>query len=181
MRLFPLLTLTVCVSYLACPPLALTQELSAPANSTFFTGDPPSLVGVETPDSLAGWPRPHYFFTFNVPASSPESVGKITITPEASGFPISCDLSKTQAFEGSKKKKGQTLTLQSVTQDPNTQMITISLVPPVPPGTTFTIDLQAYNNPPEGTYLFRVQGFPAGDNPTGLDLGVGRLSFYRRF
>lgn len=181
MRLFPLLTLTVCASNLALTPLALTQDLPFPANSTFFTGNPPSLVSVETPDSIVGWRFPHYFFTFNVPASSPESLGKVTIAPEASGFAIAFDLSKTQAFQGTKEKKDQAITLQSVTQDPKTQIITITFAPPVPPGTTFTIDLQAYQNPPAGIYLFRVQGFPAGDNPIGLDLGVGRLSFYQPF
>ncbi|GFE69137.1 DUF2808 domain-containing protein [Chroococcus sp. FPU101] len=181
MRLLSLLTLTLCVSNLVSTPLALTQELPYPANSTFFTGEPPILVGVETPDDLVGWRLPHYYFTVNVPASSPESLGKVTIAPEVSGFAITFDLSKTQAFQGTKKEKGQAITLQSVTQDPKTQMITIAFTPPISPGTTFTIDLRAYNNPPEGTYLFQVQGFPAGDNPIGLDLGVGRLSFDQVF
>jgi hypothetical protein len=32
-----------------------------------------------------------------------------------------------------------------------------------------------------GTYLFSVKTFPAGPNPIGFDMGVGRLSFYQNF
>ena len=54
--------------------------------------------------------------------------------------------------------------------------------PPIPPGTTFSIRLEANENPSvPGTYLFSVTTFPAGQNPIGFDLGVGRLSFYQTF
>ncbi len=174
--------LSMSISSLVIAPIALTQEFPYPANSTFFTGEPPTLVSADTPDTSIRWPSPHYFFTFNLPASSLESLGKVTITPEVSGEPITFDLSSTQAFQGTENSKGKTIALQSVTQDPQTQVIAIAFSPAVPPGTTFTISLQAVQNPSEdGTYLFRVHGFPAGDNPIGLDLGVGRFSFYRSF
>jgi hypothetical protein len=182
MRFLPLLTVNFMTASLAIASAARTQELPYPANSTFFTGDPPSLVSASTPDSLVGWPSPHYFFTFNLPASSPESLGQVTIAPEASVEAIAFDLSATQVFQGTEKNQGKALSLASVTQDPKTQIITIILAPPVSPGTTFTISLQAVQNPSQsGDYLFRVQAFPAGDNPIGLDLGVGRFSFYRPF
>ncbi|PSF35044.1 hypothetical protein C7H19_18045 [Aphanothece hegewaldii CCALA 016] len=181
MRFLSLFNLTVSAFVIAAPSV-LAQEMPFPANSSFFTGDPPTLMSADTPDSLINWPSPHYFFTFNVPANSKESLGKVTIAPEISGESIAFDLSKTQAFQGTRKQKGQGLTLQSVTQDPKTQVITIVFAPSVPQGTTFTISLQAVRNPSEsGEYIFRVQGFPSGDNPIGLDLGVGRLSFYRPF
>ncbi|ACK72219.1 conserved hypothetical protein [Gloeothece citriformis PCC 7424] len=185
MRFLPLLTLTLGVSSLsglALTPSALSQQLPYPENSTFFTGEPPSLVSADTPDSSVGWPEPHYYFTLNLPASSKESLAKITIAPEMSGDPISFNLSKTQAFQGTSKSKGEDLTLQSVTQDKDTQLINVVFASPVPPGTTFTVVLQPFNNPWEsGTYLFTVQAFPAAENPIGIDLGVGRFTFYRRF
>ncbi len=182
MHFLPLITLTLSIASIAIAPVTLTQDLPFPANSSFFTGEPPTLVSAETPDSSINWPSAHYYFTFNVPASCPESLGKVTVAPEASFESIAFDLSATQAFEGTQNNRGKAIALQSVTQDPQTQMITIAFAPPVPPNTTFTISLQAVQNPSvSGEYLFRVQGFPAGDNPIGLDLGVGRLSFYQPF
>lgn len=182
MGFLKLLTLTISLSSLALAPVALTQQLPYPENSTFFTGQPPSLVNANTPDPLIGWPHPHYYFIFNLPASSPQSLGKVTVAPQANIDTIAFELSKTEAFQGTKNNKGQAITLQSVTQDSSTGVITITFEPPIPPGTTFTINLQPFNNPGSpGTYLFRVQGFPAGEKPIGLDLGVGSLSFYQPF
>lgn len=180
MRFLKLLTITMSVSALAFAPSALTQQLPYPENSTFFTGQPPSLVNANTPDPLIGWPHPHYYFILNLPASSPQSLGKVTITPQANIGTITFNLSKTEAFQGTKNNKGQAITLQSVTQDSKTGVITIAFAPPIPPGTTFTITLQPFTNPGDpGTYLFTVQAFPIGENPIGLDIGVGSLSFYQ--
>lgn len=160
----------------------LAQNFPYPPNSTFFTGDPPSLVSADTPDTTIAWPRPHYYFTFNIPNSSPQGVGQVSITPETNPESIAFDLQKTLVFQGTNRERGVAIPLQSVSQDPKTQVITIAFANPVPPNTTFTVSLQAYNNPGlAGTYLFRVQISPAGQNPIALDLGVGRLSFYEPF
>jgi hypothetical protein len=158
------------------------QNFPYPPNSTFFTGDTPSLVSADTPDTTIAWPRPHYYFTFNIPGTSPQGVGQISITPENNPESIAFDLQKTSAFQGTSRNRGVAIPLQSVSQDPKTQVITITFANPVPANTTFTLSLQAYNNPSlAATYLFRVQIYPAGQNPIALDLGVGRLSFYQPF
>jgi hypothetical protein len=163
-------------------PYLLAQTLPYPANSTFFTGDPPSLVSADTPDTSVGWPYPHYYFTFNIPSTSPQSVGQVSITPDPNSQSIAFDLSKTVASQGTSRDRGGVIPLKSVTRDPQTGMISIAFANPVPPNTTFTLTLQPYNNPDEaGTYLFRLQVYPAGTNPIGLDLGVGRFSFYQFF
>lgn len=179
MRSLSLVTVTL---GLAISPIVLAQTLPYPANSTFFTGDPPSLVSADTPDTTVGWPYPHYYFTFKIPATSPQSVGQISVTPDASGEPIAFDLSKTVAFTGTSRDRGQAIPLKSTVQDPKTRVITIAFANPVPPNTTFTVSLQPYNNPGmAGTYLFQVQVYPAGANPIALDLGVGSFSFYQPF
>jgi hypothetical protein len=179
MRILPVLTVALSLS---TQTIALTQTFPYPPNSTFFTGDPPSLVSTDTPDTTIGWPHPHYYFTFNVPTTSPQSVGQVNITPEISNEPIAFNLPKTQVFQGTSQNRGPVIPLKSVSQDPKTQVITIAFANPIPPNSTFTVNLQPFNNPGEaGTYVFRVQVFPAGPNPIGLDLGVGQLSFYQPF
>ncbi|WP_013334525.1 DUF2808 domain-containing protein [Gloeothece verrucosa] len=180
MRFLNLLTLTLSISSLTLATPTPAQQLPYPANSTFFTGTPPSLVSANTPDPLIAWPHPHYYFTFNLPASSPESLAKITIAPEANQETIGFDLLKTVASQSTANTKEATVALESITQDPKSGLITMTFNPPISPGTTLTVTLQAYRNPGiPGTYLFRVQAFPAGENPVGLDLGVGSLSFHQ--
>ena len=174
MRFLPLLILNAIAISLGIPSI-LSQDL--PPKATFFTGSSPSLVSVGTPNNRVNFPSPRYFFTLQLPADSPESVGKVTIIPQANANPIAFNLAGTSAFQGSRDQQGKPLAV-TATQD-QTGTIAIAFDPPVPPGMTFTISLQALQNPPfSGIYQFRVQAFPAGVNPTGMALGVGRLSFF---
>lgn len=163
------------------PSISRAQTVQLPENASFFTGQPPVLVTAETPDSWIGWPNAHYYFTFNLPKNSVESLGKVTIQQQENVETIQFDLDHTHAFVGTQRNPNQTLTF-TTTQDPNTQAIAINFDPPIPPGTTFTIRLEADRNPSaSGVYLFDVTTFPAGQNPMGLEMGVGRLSFYQAF
>ncbi len=152
-------------------------------------GKTPTLITTSSPHRLINWSKAHYYFTLNLPASSPESLGKITIQQQEKNLEIiQFNLSKIIAFQGTQNDQGQALNLQ-VTQDSENQTIEIIFEHPVPPGTTFTIRLQAYRNPSRnGVYLFRVRAFPSEDSSMGLylgsrglDLGVGKLVFERNF
>lgn len=154
---------------------ALSQALSPSA--TFFTGASPSLITVGTPNNRVNFPSPRYFFTLQLPVDSPESLGKVTIIPQASSNPIVFNLAGTTAFQGTQAQQGKPLAVTAHQEKDGT--IAIAFDPPIPPGITFTISLQAVQNPPfSGIYQFSVQAFPAGVNPTGMALGVGRLSFF---
>ena len=185
MRKIPILSLlilTISSAGMALTTKALTQEPQLPENSTSFSRGVPILVSAEAPHDNVNYLLPHYFFTFEVPGDANQSLGQVTIQQEKSPYTIQFDLDKTQGFEGTENKQGQALKLKEVTQEPQTQTINVNFEQPVPPGTTFTIRLQAKKNPSTGgVYLFRVNAFPAGNNPTGLDLGVGRLTFYEPF
>jgi hypothetical protein len=181
MRIFHLvaLTLTLSSAGIVLANNIRAQDFPFPANSTFFTGQPPSLKGASSPFSNVRIPNVPYFFTISLPENSVESLGKVTIEQEVSPEIIQFQLSQTQAFQGTPNSRGKALKLKSVTQDPKTQAISVSFEPPVPPGMTFTINLLAEQNPSVGdTYLFRVKAFPAGDNPIAIDLGVGRFQIY---
>lgn len=178
MKISPLI-LSVAIGVFS--PICLAQNFPYPADSTFFTGQPPVLVNAETLDSYVRWPNAHYYFTFNLPSNSVESVGKVTIQQETSIETISFNLSDTYAFQGTQNNRGKAIAFKAA-QDPQTQAINVTFDPPIPPGTTFTIRLEANQNPSQsGVYLFRINAFPAGSNPIGLDMGVGRLSFYQPF
>ncbi|MFM7440794.1 MAG: DUF2808 domain-containing protein, partial [Snowella sp.] len=177
MRTFVLLSLSLILFGASIPLAARTraQGLPFPTNSSFFTGKPPNLNGAYSPFSSVNIPNVPYHFTISLPDTSVESLGQVTIEQETSTEVINFDLSQTQAFQGTPNNRGQTLILKNVTQDPETQTISVIFDPPVSPGTTFTISLIAEQNPSVGfTYLFRIKAFPAGNNPVGMDLGVGR-------
>jgi hypothetical protein len=174
-----LLTLTISTASLLLASQGLSQQTHLLENSTTFTGEPPSLVNTQTPSSQAGWPSPQYFFTFNLPPKSIESLGKVTIQQEPNIQTIHFALKQTKAFLGTQDNQGKALKTKTVTLDRNTQTITVVFDPPIPPGTTFTISLQAQQNPSlQGVYRFIVNAFPAGANPIALKLGTGQLNIY---
>ena len=182
MRILPLFLLTISTVGIIIAPKAFTQEVQLTGNRTSFTVGVPKLIGAQVPHSGVSYVLPKYYFTLNLPADANQSLGQVTIQQQENNETIQFELDKTEAFEGTQNNKGQALETKEVTQDSQTNTINVSFEPPVPPGTTFSIGLQAKQNPSnDGTYLFRVSAFPAGENPMGLDLGVGRLQFYQPF
>ena len=182
MRILPLLVLTISTAGIIISPKAHTQEIQLPENKTYFSVGVPKFVGAQVPHSAANYVWPKYYFTLNLPADANQSLGQITIQQEENIETIQFELDKTTAFEGTDNKKGQALEIKEVTQDPQTKTINVSFEPPVPPDTTSSISLQAKQNPSDGgIYLFRVNAFPASDNPMGLDLGLGRLQFEKPY
>lgn len=184
MRIFPFLILTMSTAIAAVPQanLSLAQDLLFPENSTFFTGQPPTLVSANTPYTSVNWPNPKYFFTIKLPPNSVESLAQVSIHQQESDDPIEFNLSNTKAFEGNSHEGGQALSVKAVMPNKQAQTIVVSFDPPISPGTTLTISLQGKKNPSQsGVYLFRVQAFPSGTSPVGLDLGVGRFQFYDQF
>lgn len=91
------------------PSLSLAQSVQQPNNGTFFTGQPPVLVTAETPDTWIGWPNAHYYFTFNLPQNSVESLGKVTIQQQENVETIQFNLNDTHAFIGTQRNPSQNL------------------------------------------------------------------------
>ena len=182
MRILPLLILGISTAGIIIAPKALTQEIQLVQKGTSFSIGVPTLVGAEVPHSAINYMLPKYYFTIDLPANADQSLGEVTIQQEENIETIQFELDKTTAFEGTENKKGQALNIKEVTQDSQTNTINVSFETPVPPGTTLSISLQAKQNPSDGgTYMFRINAFPAVNNPIGLDLGVGRLQFDQPF
>ncbi|AIE75880.1 MULTISPECIES: DUF2808 domain-containing protein [unclassified Synechocystis] len=150
-----------------------------PANATFFTGTPPSLADVDASFNGVNMPDSRYFFSVSLPSGEVEPLGRVVLHQQPSPSPISLDLSQTEVFLGLPSQRGNDLPSSSVSISGDSQTIVVQFNPPIAPGNTVTIALLAEQNPEvEGVYQFRVQAFPSGPAPVGLDLGVGRLQFY---
>ncbi|MEA5532582.1 DUF2808 domain-containing protein [Crocosphaera sp. XPORK-15E] len=181
MRIFPLIGLTLILgsSTISLATDIHAQDLPLSENNTFFTGQPPSLTSASSVFTNINVPDVPYLFTINLPKNSVESLGKVTVEPNESSAAIDFQLDQTKGFQGTENNRGKALTLKSVTQDSQTKAISVVFEPPIPPGTNFTISLIAAQNPSiAGTYLFTVKAFPSGNNPTGIDLGVGTFRIY---
>lgn len=179
MRVSTLLAITLNLAgilAIATPP---TQAIQT-ADGTVSFEKPPRLVNVITTYNSANVWGATYYFTLTLPENAGETLQQVTISQRQGVEDIRFRLEDTVAFEGTPNRKGEGLTLQAVTRNDETDVISVIFDPPVPPGKTFTVGLKPRRNPSfGGVYLFGVTAFPAGEKPYGLYLGVGRLHFYR--
>ena len=122
-----------------------------------------------------------YYFTLTLPSGAGEPLGKIIINQKSGIDEILLLLEETVAFIGTPNDRQEMLSLADVLQSEDQREITVFLDPPVPPGNIVTIGLKPRKNPKfDGTYLFGVTVFPAGEKSQELYLGVRRLQFYDR-
>ncbi len=157
------------------PPMlpAIAQQ------QNFFTGSPPTFNGEEAPFKEVYIPSAHYYFKFSQPQNSNTAIARILIEPQSNIDQILFDLPNTVAFLGVPNARGQKIQIASVSQDPNTRVITVTFVQPIGPGRNFTISLEAVQNPSyAGIYQFRVYAVPIGSNPVNMDLGLARFRIY---
>jgi hypothetical protein len=170
--------------------LAIAEPFSAIAvqlaDGTVYFEKPPSLVDYATTRNTTFAPNPTYYFTVTLPPDAGEPLQRITVEQRDSrthARRVDYRLSDTDAFVGTRRERGDRLSLGSVAYDRDTQTLAVTFDPPVPPGTTATLALRPRRNPQlDGTYLFRVVAFPPEpDNGSahGQFLGFGRLHFER--
>lgn len=148
---------------------------------TFFDR-PPSLVRTATSNPATGFSST-YEFTLTVPVDAGAPLQAVTITQAGVAEIVRFDVGRSVAFAGTQYGTGSRLPLASTggIESENDKQTTIVFDPPVQPGTTVTIALEAKQNPSMGgTYLFGVTAYPAGDKGIGLFLGQGRLTFHNQ-
>lgn len=169
------ITLSLASILNASVPSTLAVQLAD--GTTSFEKSPRLINVVTTLNTIRAWGA-KYYVTIDLPANVGESLQKLTIQQRQGSDEIDFYLDKTVAFLGTHQDKGQSLTLQTVSQDQQTKTISVIFDPPIPPGTTFTVGLKPIRNPDYGgIYLFGITAFPTGEKPYGLYLGVGRLQF----
>lgn len=143
-----------------------------------FTGAP-VLNGASASQTAAHFWGSWYAFTVTVPENAGEPLQKLTISQEENVSHARFDVSKTEAYEGTRRRSGERLSIKDVTIDPKERLITVQFDPPVPPGKTITVELYADRNPDVGgVYLYGVTAYPIGEKSRGQFLGFGRINIY---
>jgi hypothetical protein len=159
-------------------PIALAFQ--SPDGRVTFDKSPRLLDAFTTFDNVWVWGA-NYYFILSLPEDIGEPLKTVLIQQRQGLETIDFRLDRTIAFEGKPRRKGETIAIESVIYDSETDSITIVFEQPVLPGRNVTIGLEPVRNPySSGVYLFGVPAFPFGEEPLGLYLGVGRLQFYRR-
>ncbi|PAX60098.1 hypothetical protein CK510_03685 [Brunnivagina elsteri CCALA 953] len=176
----PLTTPPLTKPPLTKPPLNTPSlPTNSPIKTTYFT-QVPRLVAARTSYKEIRIPSVKYYFTIDLPENAGEPLQKITINQREGLEYIRFRLKKSFAFEGNSSHEGQKLGLQDISSDEKNQTVSMIFNPPVPPGKTITIALEAVQNPMvEGVYLFGVTASPIGEKSHSQFLGFGRFHFYR--
>ncbi|MBD2020839.1 DUF2808 domain-containing protein [Leptolyngbya sp. FACHB-36] len=151
------------------PPVVAGQV----GDKTFFDRVP-RLVRTATDNLQTYIAGATYEFTLSVPADAGAPLEAVTIAPDAA---TEFDVSRSVAYVNG--SRSATLASVGGPQSTNSNAATIVFDPPIQPGQTVTISLKAQRNPDrEGTRLFGITAYPAGENGVGQFLGFGRLTFY---
>ncbi|MBE9166222.1 DUF2808 domain-containing protein [Pleurocapsales cyanobacterium LEGE 06147] len=141
----------------------------------------PRLIRAATNSRQTGMPRATYHFTISVPENAGEPMQAVTISQRQGIDAIAFKTDKSRAFEGDSFAGGPEIPLASIGgSQPTDGDTTVVFDPPVPPGKTVTVALQAKRNPNlAGIYLFGVTAYPVGEGSPGLYLGSRRFTFIR--
>ncbi|MGK7930939.1 MAG: DUF2808 domain-containing protein [Microcystaceae cyanobacterium] len=175
-----ILFLTLLLNSLVLFPIKPVVAQSTVNSSLSYFKKSPRLTNVMTTFNAVRVWSATYYFTIEMPKDAGNTLSTIAIQQRAGYEEIDFYLDKTVAFLGNHRNKKDPIAIESITQDPNSQVITLTLASPIPSDTVFTIGLKPKRNPDvAGVYLFGVTVYPTGNNPSGLYLGAGRLHFYR--
>ncbi|MBD2103392.1 DUF2808 domain-containing protein [Leptolyngbya sp. FACHB-261] len=158
--------------------LALPVGAVRLSNGQVAFNEPPQVVRAGASSVQASLPGTIYHFTITLPENAGESMQAVTITQRQNVENIAFEPEASRAFVGSSFRGSPMLSLASVGGPrPTANEVTLVFDPPVRPGSTVTVALQARNPRYGGTYLFGVTAFPVGENGLGQFLGYSRLNF----
>ncbi len=162
--------------YLIVPELARGVQLRD--GTVSFVQQPRLVEATTTIKDINAWGAT-YYFTINLPQNAGEPLQTVTFNQHEGVDNIRFKLEDTRAFVGTRRDKGENISLGAVTRDKKTRTVTVVFDPPVTPGKTITVGLRPLQNPfSSGVYLFGVKAFPAGAKTAGQFMGYGRLQFY---
>ena len=180
MRYLKPLTIMASVAF-ASLGLGLATQAVQLADGTVYFERPPSLLNASATVNRASSPNAKYYFDLDVPSDAGEPLQQVTITQQGGSSFVSqvrFEADETQAFLGTRRRRGEEVAIASSTWDEESQTVTIIFEPPVAPGNNVTIRLEPERNPRRaGVYLFGVTAYPAGEISHGQFLGYGRFQF----
>lgn len=163
-------------------PLSHTVPAAAvglPDGTVAFVS-PPQLTAASATRNGASERNATYYLTLDLPAEASVGLQSLTIRLAEGREPLlRFKLDATTAFEGTRSDRGATLPLAGVTEDLESQTVTVQFDPAVSPGRTLTLALRPNRNPRVGgVYLFEVTAYPAGEQVRPYFAGYARLQFY---
>jgi hypothetical protein len=148
------------------------------ADGTVAFAKPPRLLDAITTFRTVGARAAKYYFTLALPQTADEPLQKITVNLRQGADEIDYRLDKTIAAVGTARNQAEEIAIDQAVFDAETETVTVTFAKPISPGTTFTLGLKPKHNPDfDGTYLFGVTAFPAGEKSQGIYLGAARLQF----
>lgn len=147
--------------------------------STYFS-KPPWQVDLISYRTYTYETRPEYFFRVSLDPQAGAALAGLTISQTRGvdrWFEFSVD--RTTAFlGGNPRREGPRIPVQAKF-DQASRTFTITFPEPVQPGNTVTVVLRPWTNPAlADTYMFAVNAYPAGPNPSPAPLGYGTLRIY---
>jgi hypothetical protein len=172
-----------CVLTVGLGAIALSIQAARLSDGRVYFEEQPRLESATTTEQVTSASTATYYFTITLPAGAGEPLQQIQIAQRnGSNFVrrVEYELDESFAFVGTRRDRGEDLSILESTYYEDSQTLSVIFDPPVPPGTTVTLGLRPERNPhQEGVYLFGVTAFPAGEAPYGQFLGYGRFNFYR--
>jgi hypothetical protein len=163
---------------MAAPPVSPPGRALELRGATYFQRAP-WKVDLVSYHSIVGQPSARYYFTVALPEDAGASLAGLTIRQSRgvdNQFRFSPE--RTQAFVGRPRQEGQAIAVEA-SFDARQREVRVTFPEPVAPGTTFTVMLKPWANPSvSDTYMFQVQAFPAGPNPSPASLGFATLRIY---
>lgn len=172
--------LTVAPIWWGPPPVIAHMTAQLSSGRVAFVAQPRLEQAYATRDRT-GESRPTYYLTFQLPEGAAVPLSQLTVElSEGRRDPLfRYRLEATAAFLGTPGQRGESVALAGVTQNQEQKSVTLNFEPAIAPGQTVTIGLKPERNPRfPGTYLFRVTGYPVGDQAAPSFMGYARLSFY---
>ena len=161
--------------------LTLSSQAVQLRDGKVYFVHPPSLVSAATTERQTSSSGASYYFTLSVPEDAGEPLQQVEIAQRDGSTQarlIQFDAEASRAFIGTRRDRGDELNLGGNRFDRDAQTLSVVFDPPVPPGTTVTLELQPKRNPRrDGIYLFGVTAYPSGTDAYGQFLGYGRLQF----
>ncbi|MBW4662893.1 MAG: DUF2808 domain-containing protein [Chroococcus sp. CMT-3BRIN-NPC107] len=174
----PILVAMVAMASISVIAPELARGVQLRDGTVSFVEQPRLVATATTIQDVNAWGAT-YYFTIDLPEKAGEPLRTVTFNQYEGVANIRFDLEDTRAFEGTRRNRGENLTLSSVTRNKETRTVTVVFDPPIAPGKTITIGLRPVQNPfSSGVYLFGVKAFPPGEKTAGQFMGYGRLQFY---
>jgi hypothetical protein len=158
-----------------------TAEAIQYRDGTVEFSAPPRLVDSYATRNLVSDGGVTYYLTIDFPAAAEEPMDRIVISLDEGRDPIfRYQLEAIQVWQTVGEEE-RLVSLGDLSQDRDTQALTIGFEPPLPPGGTVTLALRPVRNPRfAGVYLFGARAFPVGETVRPTFMGFARLSFYER-